>query len=193
MTTEPLTPYLELRRQIDELVATLAELRKQESEIIRQMLSGVEVPEVPLQFDDKMQTVQWFGKSLKLGGKSYLFLKTLWYAPRHRKKIESLEQSVWKLKKPWNPKEHRRQVAVKTKKEVRRVKVASRFLSQNTLKLFLFRLQKRLRSAHFPYKIVPVKNRKNGITGEIVGYRLKCIKRYINFQKKYRSSSPQDV
>jgi len=187
MTTEPLPPYLELRRQIDELVAQLAKLRAQENEIIRQMLSGTEIPEIPLQFDDKTQTVQWFDKSLKLGGKSYLFIKTLWRAPQHRKNIERLEQSVW------NPQERCRQVAVKTTKGIRNVKVASRFLSQNTLKLFLFRLQNRLRSAQFPYKIVSVKSRKNGVTGEIVGYKLKCIKRYIKSQKKYRTNSRRDV
>jgi hypothetical protein len=187
MMMEPPSSYLELRRQIDELVETLATLRRQENEIIRQMLSGVEQLEVPLQFDDKTQTVRWSGNALKLGGKSYLFVKTLWQAPRHRQKMETLEQSVWKLK------EQRRYMSVKTKKGIRNVQVASRFLSQNTLKLFLFRLQNRLRTAQFPYKIVPVKSRKNGTTGEIVGYGLKCVKRYIKYQEKYRSSSQKDV
>ena len=187
MTTEPLPPYWELRRQIDELVARLTELRTQENEIIQQMLEGAECPKVPLKFDDKTQTIRWFDNSLKLGGKSYLFIKTLWQAPRHRKKIENLEQSVWK------PKEQNRQVAVKTKKGIRNVRVTSRFLSQNTLKLFLFRLQNRLRTAQFPYKIVPIKIRKNGATGEIVGYGLKCVKRYIKFQEKYRRSRRREV
>ena len=186
---EPLPPYLELRKQIDELIVKLTELRKQENEIIRQMLAGTELPEVPLHFDDKTQTIQWFDKSLKLGGKSYLFVKTLWQAPLHRKKIASLEQSVWTPQTSTK----RRQIAVKTKKGVRRVKVASRFLPQNTLKLFLFRLQNRLRSAQFPYKIVPVKIQKNGTTGEIVGYKLKCTKRYIKFQKKYRNRRREGV
>jgi len=184
---ELLPSYLELRRQIDELVEQLATLRMQENEIIGQMLSKVEQIEVPLQFDDKTHTIQWSGNSLKLGGKSYLFIKTLWLAPGHRQKIENLEQSVWKLK------EQSRRVSVKTKKGIRKVKVASRFLPQNTLKLFLFRLQNRLRSAQFPYKIVPVKSRKNGIVGEIVGYRLKCAKRYIKFQEQYRSGSRSGV
>ena len=186
MAAEQPYPYLELRRQIDELVAKLAELRKQENEIIRQMLRNTEPSEVPLLFDDKNQTVTWFDHSLKLGGKSYLFIKTLWQAPMHRKKIEGLEQTVWKSKGT----KQNRQITVKTKKGIRRVQVASRFLSQNTLKLFLFRLQNRLGAAQFPYKIVPVKNRKNG---EIVGYGLKCVKRYTKFKKKYRSAPSKGV
>jgi len=169
---EPLPPYLELRRQIDELVEKLTELRALENEVVRQMFSDSEQPEIPLQFDDSTKTVRWLDKSLKLGGKSYLFIKTLWNAPRHRKKIESLEQSVWKSK----GRKKSRQITVKTAKGVRKVNISSRFLSQNTLKLFLFRLQNRLRSAQFPYKITPLKNR---ISAEIVGYGLKCTKNYI--------------
>lgn len=172
MTTELPIPYLELRRQIDELVEKLAVLREKENEVLRKMFSGSEYPEVVLQFDDRDKTIMWFDKSLKLGTKSYLFIKTLWYAPRHRKKIESLEQVVWQSKFQ----KQKRLVAVKTKTEVHKVRVASRFLSQNTLKLFLFRLQNRIRSALFPYKIVPMKDKKSG---EIVGYVLKCTKNYI--------------
>jgi hypothetical protein len=177
MPHEPLPPYLEIRQQIDELVVKLAELRAKENEMLRQMLSDSEQPEVMLQFDDRNKTIMWFDKSLKLGSKSYLFVKMLWYAPRHRKKIESLEQSVWKPKFQ----KHKRLVAVKTKNNLQRVRVASRFISQNTLKLFLFRLQKRLRLALFPYKISPIKDRKSG---EIVGYGLKCTKRYMKIIKK---------
>jgi len=177
MSSEPLSPYLELRRQIDDLIAKLAELRAKENEILRQMFPDSRHSEVPLQFDDKSQTVQWFDQSLKLGGKSYLFVKTLWNAPLHRKKTENLEQCVWKSAS----RDQTRLVTVRTKKGIHKVKVASRLLSQNTLKLFLFRLQNRLRSALFPYKIVPVKNRK---TGEIVGYRLKCTQWYKKKSKK---------
>ena len=174
---EPLSPYLELRRQIDELVEKLAELRKLENELIRQILSDSEQPEIPLQFDDKTKIVRWLDRSLKLGGKSYRFLKTLWSAPRHQKKIESLEQSVWKSR----GQKKSRQITVKTAKGIRKVHVSSRFLSQNTLKLFLFRLQNRLRTAQFPYRITP---RKNRISAEIVGYGLKCTKIYKKTQKK---------
>jgi len=176
MPAEQLLHYLELRRQIDEHVAKLAELRMKENEIIRQMLSGTELPEVVLQFDDEMQTIRWFDQSLKLGGKSYLFIKVLWQAPQHRKRVEGLEQSVWKSRK----RRQNRRVTVKTEQGIRQVRISARFLSQNTLKLFLFRLQNRLWSARFPYKIVPLKDRKSS---EIVGYKLKCTKRYIKIKK----------
>ena len=138
--------------------------------------ADTEAHEVPLHFDDESQTVRWHGKSLKLGGKSYLFLKTLWNAPRHRKKMESLEQSVWKTR----GRKRSRLVSVKTKTGTRKVRVTSRFVSQNTLKLFLFRLQNRLLSVQFPYKIVPLKDKESA---EIVGHKLKCTKRYINGKK----------
>jgi hypothetical protein len=176
MPAEQLLHYLELRRQIDEHVAKLAELRTKENELIQQMLSGTALPEVPLQFDDETQTVKWWDTSLKLGGKSYLFIKTLWQAPRHRKRMEGLEQSVWKSR----GRRQNRQVTVRTKHGIRNVKVSARFLSRNTLKLFLFRLQNRLGSAHFPYRIVPLKNKKST---EIVGYCLKCTKSYIKSTK----------
>ena len=176
MPLEQFSLFLELRRQIDDLVEKLAELRKQENEILRQMLSDTEQPEIPLNFDDKSQTVHWFDKSLKLGKKSYLFVKTLWLAPKHRKRTESLEQSVWKSRS----RKQSRQVTVRTQNGIRKVRVVSRFLQRNTLKLFLFRLQNRLQLALFPYKIVPVKDRK---TGEIIGFQLKCTKRYTKFPK----------
>jgi len=132
--------------------------------------------EVPLQFDDQSQTVCWLNQSLKLGGKSYLFIKTLWHAPRHRKKTESLEQSVWKTR----GRKRKRWATVKTKKGVRKVRVTTPFVPQNTLKLFLFRLQNRLQSAQFPYKIMPVKDKKSA---EIVGHKLKCTKRYTKDKK----------
>ena len=177
ISSEPESPYLALRRQIDELIAKLAELRAKENEILRQMFPGSEHSDISLQFDDKNQTVGWFDQSLKLGRKSYLFVKTLWNAPLHRKKTESLEQSVWKSE----TQKQSRLIKVRTKKGVRKVRVASRLLSQNTLKLFLFRLQNRLRSVRFPYKIVPVKNSR---IGEIVGYKLKCTQRYRKISKK---------
>ena len=177
MPPEPSSAYSELRRQIDELIEKLKELRIKENEILHQMFFGTEQPEVLLQFDDKNLTVHWFDKSLKFGKKSYLFVKTLWEAPKHRKKTESLERSVWKSES----RKQTRLVSVRTKNGIRKVRVVSRFLSRNTLKLFLFRLQNRLQSANFPYKIVPVKNRK---AGEIVGFRLKCTKRYTKFPRK---------
>ena len=133
-------------------------------------------PEATLQFDDQTQTVRWLDQSLKLGGKSYLFLKILWEAPRHRKKTASIEQSVWKTK----GRKRRRLVTIKTKKGIRKVRVTARFVSQNTLKLFLFRLQNRLMTALFPYKIVPLKNKKSA---EIIGYKLESTKRYTKASK----------
>jgi hypothetical protein len=180
MSTESLPLYQELRRQIDELVSKLAELRALENEIIQKMFPADGCPEVFLQFDDRSQTVMWFDKSLKLGGKSYRFVKTLWQAPRRRKKMESLEQSVWKSR----ARQQERLAMIKTKKGIHKVRVASRFVSQNTLKLFLFRLQNRLRTSMFPYEIVPVRDKKNG---EIVGYKLKCTKRYMKIIRKYPS------
>ena len=174
---EPFPPYLELRRRIDELVAQLTELRALENKVIEQMFPVTEHPEVLLQFDDRNKTVMWFDKSVKLGAKSYRFVKTLWQAPLHRKKIENLEQAVWKSRS----RRQERLATVRTKRGIQRVAVTSRFVSQNTLKLFLFRLQNRLRSSLFPYKIVPVKYKKSG---EIVGYKLKCTKKYENFIKK---------
>ncbi|MDR0520628.1 MAG: hypothetical protein LBH00_02115 [Planctomycetaceae bacterium] len=172
--TEQLPPYSELRRQIDELVARLAVLREKENEVIRQMFPAP-LPEKPqeilLLFNDQSQTVSWFEQTLKLGGKSYRFLQLLWNAPRHRKKIEPLTQSVWKTGRQ----KRKRQAAVKTKAGVRQVRVVSRFVPQNTLKQFLFRLQNRLRAARFPYKIVPVKSRR---TREFTAYQLKCHQRY---------------
>ena len=174
MSADPLPPYMEIRQQIDDLIARLAELRAKENEILRQMFPVADRPEVLLHFNDRSQTVMWFDKSVKLGGKSYRFIKTLWKAPQHRKKIGSLEQSVWKTKF----RQQKRLAMVKTKTGIHKVRVSSRFVLQNTLKLFLFRLQNRLRSVRFPYKVSPVKDK---MSSEIIGYKLTCTKRYSKF------------
>jgi alpha-amylase/alpha-mannosidase (GH57 family) len=127
--------------------------------------------EVLLQFEDDQRTVTWNGGRLKLGHKSWLFVKTLWDGNYHVASIEKIERIVWVRK-------NRKKRIVKVGKR----KIKTDTISRNTFNSFLQRLKHELRGA-FPYKIIPVKSRR---TREIAGYRLKrtklCIKKLENTQ-----------
>ena len=117
--------------------------------------------DVELCFEEDYRTVRWSGGSLKLGHKSWVFIKTLWNGKRHTVSVNKIEREVW----------------VVSKRKKRLCKIGKRtiktdMISRNTFNSFLQRLKKEL-SGKFPYKIIPVKSRE---TREISAYRLKRTK-----------------
>ncbi|GHT41928.1 hypothetical protein FACS189443_4320 [Planctomycetales bacterium] len=61
-----------------------------------QSSSSAQNEEVPLNFDDVGRTIRWNRGSIRLSKKPYLFVKTLWNAPRHRAEIDTLEKRFGK-------------------------------------------------------------------------------------------------
>jgi hypothetical protein len=117
--------------------------------------------DIELHFEGDQRTITWNGGCLKLGHKSYVFIKTLWGGNRHTASVDKIERRVWLIKQ--------------RKKRV--VKIGNRTIktdtvSRNTFNSFLQRLRNELRG-NFPYKITPIKSRE---TREIAAYRLKRTK-----------------
>ena len=111
--------------------------------------SGIGEP-VLLAFDDAKRTIHWATGEIKLGLKPYRFVKALYFAKKRRLHTMTLEKRVWgKMGNPKSP-------AVKT---------------------MVSRLEKQLREAGFPCKIVHLNHKghvlhtKNRITGEIYDSR----------------------
>lgn len=108
------------------------------------------LPGPELHFDDTRRTISWQDHNIRLGRKSYLFIKTLWNDKKHRAGIERVERIVFKVGDG-----HRKA-----------------FLSGNTLRSFVNRLRTELQKQAFPYEL---KNSRKNSTQEIRGYFLKCI------------------
>lgn len=130
---------LELNQQMNILC------RKQER-MIQSLLpdAGPELPE--LSFDDHRRRIYWPGGSVKLGKKSYRFVKTIWLGEDHRAEFVELEEAVW-LREP------------KTKT----------FVTRRTVSTLAQYAEKNLTEANFPYRIEVV---KNFFSREIEGFSL---------------------
>jgi len=142
-----MTPrLLEIRFEIDTHLRAIMDLRAEEALLITKRFR---LPGPILDFDKDGRTIRWDQSEKKFGKKSFLFLKTLWNGGvKHRAKIEKIERVVFGIG-------GQRQM----------------FLSANTLKMFLQRLEKELKKVAFPYSIKKIKNFS---TLEIKGFQLVC-------------------
>ena len=144
---------LEVNNQMDVL-------RSELERIVRLLLPDVK-PE--LSFDDQLRRIYWGGGSVKLGKKSYLFIKTLWFGENHQAEIVELEENVWA-----------QQIETKA------------FVARRTVSMLARHTQKNLTEVNFPYKIEPVKNFSSQ---ELEGFRLVLQ----NDQKKFFPSQTENV
>lgn len=138
VTDDRLRRLLEISRQIEAL-------RNEQERLLQSLLPDAE-PE--LTFADHRRRIGWSGGSVKLGKKSFLFVKTIWLGENHQVEFSELEESVWK----------------KQLKE-------KMFISLHTVTMLVRHTQKNLIEANFPYEIEPLK--KNS-SRELEGFRLIC-------------------
>ena len=118
-------------------------LRREQDKIVQSLLSNTE-PE--LVFDDHRRRIYWDSGSVKLGKKSYLFVKTLWNGEDYQADFAELEENVWT--------QHSE---------------SEMFLARRTVSTLVQHTQKNLTEANFPYKIEAVKNFSSR---ELEGFRL---------------------
>ena len=130
-------------RRLLEVNSQMDVLRRELERLVRLLLPD-EKPE--LSFDDLLRRIYWSGGSVKLGKKSYSFIKTLWYGDGHQAEIAELEENVWA-----------QQMATKA------------FVARRTVSMLVRHTQKNLTETDFPYKIEPVKNFSSQ---ELEGFRL---------------------
>jgi len=119
-------------RRLIEVHSQLDTLRRELERIVRQITPDVK-PE--LSFNDLRRRIYWNGGSVKLGKKSYSFVKTLWLGKRHQAELAELEENVWT-----------QQIETEA------------FIARCTISMLVRHTQKNLIEAGFPYKIEPVKN-----------------------------------
>jgi hypothetical protein len=136
----PLCRLLEINRQMESL--------RTEQERLLQSLLPDGKPE--LFFADHKRRISWSGGSVKLGKKSYLFVKTVWLGENHQVEFSELEETVWK-----------KQLAEKM------------FISLQTVSMLVRHTQKNLTEVGFPYEIESL---KNDSSRELEGFRLVCLK-----------------
>ena len=127
---------LEISRQIESL-------RCEQERLLQSLFPNTE-PE--LSFDDNRRRIGWRSGSVKLGKKSYRFVKTIWLGENHQVEFAELEENVW---------------GQQLKKKM--------FVPLSTVAMLVRHTQKNLTEAHFPYKIEPIKNFSSR---ELVGFRL---------------------
>ena len=126
-----------------EINQEMAALRLEQERILQSLLPDSD-PE--LFFDDRRRRIYWGTGSVKLGKKSYLFIKTLWQGKDHLAEFAELEECVWTQR-------------TETKM----------FVDRSTVTMLVRHTQKNLTEANFPYKIEAVKNFSNQ---ELKGFRL---------------------
>ncbi|MDR2705023.1 MAG: hypothetical protein LBC02_04510 [Planctomycetaceae bacterium] len=86
----------EILNEIDFHLQQIFDLRIKERTIIQASISNeAEFPAAPLKFDDSSQTIHWYSHSIRLKGKSYLLIKTIWKSKHHRASISKIERRVW--------------------------------------------------------------------------------------------------
>ena len=127
---------LEISRQIEVLRCEL-------DATLQSLLSDAE-PE--LIFNDNRRRISWGNSSVKLGKKSYRFVKTIWLGENHQVTFAEVEENVW---------------GQQIKKKM--------FVPLSTVAMLVRYTQKNLTEAYFPYKIEPVKNFSSR---ELEGFRL---------------------
>jgi hypothetical protein len=158
--------FFEIENEINTRLREIIALQTEKQTLIQSSLPDEE-NEQPLSFNDTTRTICWSGGSVRLTPKPYLFIKILWNTPRHRAKIETIEQKVWKRNKNENNKE----VTVKTKIGIKKVTIKSKFVPKGTIFSLVCRLKKALETCRFPYKILSLKKFS---TQETKGFALKC-------------------
>jgi hypothetical protein len=126
-----------------EISQEIADLQREQEQILQSLLPKA-MPE--LVFDDQRRRIYWGGGSVKLGKKSYLFVKTVWNGEEHQADFTELEENVW-LEYAEN--------------EV--------FVDRSTVAMLVRHTQKNLIEANFPYEIEGVKNFSNR---ELEGFRM---------------------
>ena len=127
---------LEIGDQIDAL-------RREQERITKSLLCDTESE---LRFDDHRRRVYWAGGSVKLGKKSYLFVKTLWFGENHQAELAELEENIWTQRS-----------------------ATEGFIARRTVSALVLHTQKNLTEAYFPYEIEAVKNFSSR---ELEGFRL---------------------
>ena len=127
---------LEISRQVEAL-------QSEQERLLQSLLPDGE-PE--LSFADHKRRISWAGGSVKLGKKSYLFVKTIWLGKNHQVEFSEVEESVWK-----------KQLAEKM------------FISLQTVSMLARHTQKNLIEVNFPYEIESI---KNDSSRELEGFRL---------------------
>jgi len=134
----PLHRLLEISQQI-------VTLCKEQERLLQVFLpDGKQV----LSFVDHKRQISWAGGTVKLGKKSYQFVKTLWLGENNQVEFSELEKSVWE-----------KQLEEKEKKPISPLTVSK--LVQDT--------QENLVEANFPYEIETLKNESSQ---ELEGFRL---------------------
>ena len=127
---------LEIGDQIDAL-------RREQDQIVQSLLPNAEPA---LLFDDHRRRIYWDHGSVKLGKKSYSFVKTLWHGKDRQADLAELEENVW-MQRP----------------------EMETFVDLCTVSMLVRHIQKNLHEANFPYEIESVKHISNR---ELMGFRL---------------------
>ena len=131
---------LEIQKEINAHLMAILDLRSEEWFIIS---TRFRFPGPAITFDGDGRTIRWDDGEIKVGPKSWLFLKTLWRGgKKHRAKLDRIERNVWG---------------------------EGRFVPSNTIAQMAKRLSETLKNTNFPYKILPAKKKE---TLEIQGYQL---------------------
>ena len=126
-----------------EISQEMATLRNEQEKILQSLLPET-MPE--LFFDDSRRRIYWGGGSVKLGKKSYIFVKTVWFGEDHQAEFADLEENVW---------------IQNTEKKM--------FVDRSTVAMLVRHTRKNLTEANFPYEI---ENIKNFSSQELEGFRL---------------------
>ena len=126
-----------------EISSQIESLRYEQERLLQSLLPSAE-PE--LFFDDNRHRIGWRSGSVKLGKKSYRFVKTIWLGENHQVEFSELEENIW---------------GQQLKKKM--------FVPLSTVAMLVRHTQKNLTEAHFPYKIEPIKNFSSR---ELEGFRL---------------------
>jgi DNA-binding response OmpR family regulator len=118
-------------------------LQREQTQILKSLVPDT-MPE--LFFDDQRRRIYWGGGSVKLGKKSYLFIKTVWNGENHQAEFAELEENVWM-----------------------RDAESDMFVDRSTVTMLVRHTQKNLIEANFPYEIESVKNFSSR---ELEGFRI---------------------
>ena len=141
-TTSVVTPDVRLYRLL-EICQQIESLRSEQERLLQSFLPDAE-PE--LFFDDHRHRIGWGNGSVKLGKKSYRFVKRVWQGENHQAEISDVEEIVWKQQ---------------LKKKM--------FVPLSTVAMLVRHTQKNLIEAGFPYEIESLKNFSSR---ELEGFRM---------------------
>jgi DNA-binding response OmpR family regulator len=148
----------EILNEIDFHLQQIFDLRIKERTLIETSISKEKSSAVLLKFDDSTQRIHWYSShSIRLKGKSYLLIKTIWKSKHHRATISKIERRVWNAGTP-----------------------ERLFVERHAICTLINRLQQKLKGNNFPYKIKTLKVKtktQNGTKQLIKGWKLICAQR----------------